>query len=252
MIRKLKRRARFWSFKVIWPLLPVAIILALVVFLSQRKVFGIKQIDCFLDNFPCSLEFEPVLVNLHGQNLFTLKDQTVTEALKRIDPAVDQVSIAKHLPNKVTIAMRRNQALAKVVVTTDLTASGSGALNDPHFYLDTMGHLFALTGPVDAGLPLVKVSADQNVVIGTTALSTKLTELITALNTAYVHWRTLTWFSSERVIVYTDLGPQATVNPSQPLGKTIATLQYILSNLKIGEKLPNSIDLRFDKPVLSY
>jgi hypothetical protein len=150
--------------------------------------------------------------------------------------------------------MLRNPALALVLQTNYLDEEATPAAfpQETWFHLDTAGNLQPLSGLTDPSLPLIKVGSDLEFSTGISPISLKLTELVNHLNDAYVQWVTLTFFSKERVTITSNLGPVAILNPSQPLKKTIATLQYILANLKIGEKLPKTIDLRFNQPVLSF
>lgn len=254
MIRKNKRRFKSLSIRFWWPLAVTLVIIGIAAFVWRGQAFRVKKIDCYLDTYPCSLVFESALVNLTKQNIFLLKNEAVISDLKLLDQTINLVEIEKKLPNKLTITMLRNPALALVLQTNYLDEEATPAAfpQETWFHLDTAGNLQPLSGLTDPSLPLIKVGSDLEFSTGISPISLKLTELVNHLNDAYVQWVTLTFFSKERVTITSNLGPVAILNPSQPLKKTIATLQYILANLKIGEKLPKTIDLRFNQPVLSF
>jgi len=229
VLKKLKRQTKPWL-----SLLPWLLLVLLIIALSRFKVFAIKKIDCDLEGYPCPLAYEPALVGLSGKNLLTVKTIGVVSYLQAIDPTLVDIKINKALPNSVSVVLKRSPAVAYVVT------------NDSWFHLDVQGNLVALPEKPSLVLPLVKLQANLSVE------PLKLSELVKALSAAPISFAEVSWESENLALIKTTLGPQALINPSQPISPAIATLQYILTNLKIGEKLPTIIDLRFDKPILNY
>ena len=229
MFKKTRRKIKPWL-----SLLPALLIILAVVGLARLKFFNVKKIDCTLDGYPCPLAFEPALVDLHDKNLFTVKTAGVVNYLKALDSTLTEIKINKSLPNRLGVVLKRSPAIAYV--------SKDGAW----FHLDELGNLVALPEKPNLVLPVVILPG--SITVEPQALS----ELINALNAAPVSFAEVSFITKNEVTIKTTVGPQAVVDPTKPISPAIATLQYILSNLKIGEKLPIRIDLRFDKPILSY
>jgi len=80
----------------------------------------------------------------------------------------------------------------------------------------------------------------------------QISQVILSLREHYVSFNLLAWLNQSLAVIKTSLGSYAIINPSQSIKPQIASLQFILSGFKIGESLPKKIDLRFDKPVLTF
>jgi len=247
--------------KTIWPFLPALAIIAFVVLISQLNIFNIRKISCLLDTHPCSLELEPFLVNLYGSNIFTFDKKRLNNQLTQYDPTLADITINKKLPNSLVVNIKKRIPIAKVISTLDLefaslnstkSATISGMVTDQFFHLDKSGEFFSSLNLVDLSLPTILVSDHHQIINGSSNLSNNLVKLITALKTHYVSFLKIAWLPTDQIIIQTQLGPYAVLNSDQPLNSAVASLQYILTNIKIGQELPTKIDLRFDKPVLTY
>ena len=250
-----------FSFKYLWPLLPAIILISLVIFLSKLNVFSLRKITCTLDNHPCSLEFEPILVNLYQQNIFKLDKKTVINQLKSFDSTLTDISITKKLPDSVIIDINKRIAIAQVIPALDLqfealdsTASAtiSATLSNEVLKLDRQGELFSVGSLAEPQLQKIIVSSSHHLTQGKSTTSKLLADLILTLKTHYVNIDTIVLLPTNQLIIKTQLGPYVILNSDQPLNSTVASLQYVLTNIKIDLKLPSKIDLRFDKPVLTY
>lgn len=259
--KKIKRRFNRFSFKYLWPLFPALILIFFVILLSKLKVFNLRKITCTLDSHPCSLEFEPILVNLYQQNIFKLDKKTLINQLTQFDSTLTNISIDKKLPDSVAIKINRRTAIAQVIPALDLqfealnsTASAtiSATLSTENFKLDRDGELFALNSLLEPQLPKIIVASSHQLAQGKSVTSKLLANLLLTLKNHYVNIDTIALLPSNQLIIKTQLGPYIILNSDQPLNSTVASLQYVLTNIKIDLKLPSKIDLRFDKPVLTY
>lgn len=229
MFSKTKRRLKPWL-----SVVPALLIIFLIGGLIRFKVFAVKKIDCVLDGYPCPLAFEPVLVRLYGQNLLTLKTTVPVNLLRLLDPTLTEVKIEKTLPNRIQVVLKRSPAVAYVVK------------DGVWFHLDALDNLVALPEKPNLVLPVIELAP------GVAVQPEKMSQLVQALNAAPVSFQSIMFEANDRAVIKTTLGPEVLTDPRQPISPTIATLQYILTNLKMGEKLPIKIDLRFAKPILSY
>ena len=79
-----------------------------------------------------------------------------------------------------------------------------------------------------------------------------LFKFIIALNEYFISSQKIIWLPPSIIEMQTAKGPYVVINLEKDISASIASLQYILSGFKIDEVLPVKIDLRFDKPILSY
>ena len=214
--------------KLVIPLL----ILVLAAGLTQLQLFRINKIICQLDNFPCPLEYEPVLVPLSGQNIFRFNRYRLEDSLKQFDSRLTSIGIKKILPGTVRLELTRRRPLAKL----------EGP--DRFWLMDTSGGIYQQEQGDYRNLPFVAVPDKFN--------PEQIFRLLAALTEQFVSFNQLIWVSETEAIIKTNLGPDAIIDPSQNLSAEAGSLQYILSGLKMEEQLPSKIDLRFAKPVLSY
>ena len=259
--KKIKRRFKRFSLRFLWPLLPAAVLIGLAVLLSRSQVFNLKKITCRLDNHLCPLEFEPILVNLHGQNIFRLNQSTIISQLQDFDATLADIDINKRLPNSLTISMKRRLPVAQIVSVIDLQFQGltstesatlSGQLKNEFFHLDKNGEIFSVSNQKNPQLFTILVPDSLNLNLGQNQLTQTLANLVNALKAYYVSLDSLAWIKEKVVVIKTTAGAYAIFDLSKSINPQVASLQYILSNIKIGEELPTKIDLRFDKPVLTY
>ncbi|MEA3354913.1 MAG: hypothetical protein U9Q63_00290 [Patescibacteria group bacterium] len=207
-----------------------------------------------MDNHQCSLEFEPFLVQLVGQNIFKLKKNQISNQLLEINHQLSDIKIKKTLPNSLSIDMKKRQAVAKIIIVEDLEFIGlnstqsaviTGTINDKYFYLDKSGEIYKRKVFLDEKLPLILVKSLPSD-------SQFFSNIISTLNDYYVGFEKLAKISKNTIVVKTSLGPFSILDQNKSMAAQAATLQFVLSNIKIGERLPIKIDLRFDKPILSY
>lgn len=259
--RKIRRRFQRLSLRFLWPLLPAALLIGLAILLSRSQVFKLKKITCRLDNHLCSLEFEPILVSFHQQNIFKLSRQQVIAALREHDPTLTEIKVKKTLPASLNISMKRRLPIAQLAQVADLQFQGlvssqsatlSGQVKDQFFQLDKTGDIYSVSGQSNPRLITIWYPDDLNLSLGRSDITQTLANLINALQAYYVSFETLAWLKEKIIIIKTTFGSYAIIDPDKPHNSQVASLQYILSGIKIGERTPTKIDLRFDKPVLTY
>ena len=231
------------------------------VIVSRLTIFSLKKITCELDQYPCPLNFEPALVNFYQRNIFTLKKQQVVSTLMAFDIDLAEVKVVKKFPNQLLITLKKRQPIAQLVpflnldfIGLDSTASAtiSGVMTNQFFQLDKSGEIFVAGHQPASLFPLVAVPETFNFELKVSPASQQISQLIQSLQEHYVNFNSLAWLNQSLAVVKTTLGSYAIINPSQSINSQIASLQFILSGFKIGESLPKKIDLRFDKPVLTF
>lgn len=246
---RLKNRFSLFS-----PLILIFFLVSLFFILNNNHLFLIRKVDCFLDKFPCPLIFEPILIDLHNKNIFALKTQAVIASFYALENSLGEIKLKKQLPGKITILLTRRLPITQVVMTDNLAfeASLSGELTSKIFLLDQAGAVFKQSEAINNQLPTISLASNLNFGLGQSALSQSMAQLVLTLNSYFIKFTSLAYLEPNIYIIKTGSGPYAVFSSEKDFSVSVGSLQYILSGFKIGESLPTKIDLRFDKPILSY
>ena len=223
-------------------LVVAVILLAGAVGLSRWGFFSVKSIDCRLNHYPCPLQLEPVLLSFLGKNIFSLKTGTISRQLASFDSTLTEINVSRSLPDKLIINLIRRQPLALIQLQPD----------GGEFYLDKTGFVYLPSLPARQPLPQVLWPRETPLAEGDSVLSRSLAQLINTLTAYYVGFSQVVRLPEEVYLVKTTLGPEAVISATADFAPAVGSLQFILTNLKIGEPLPAKIYLRFDKPILTY
>lgn len=247
--------------KIAFAFSPVLVLIILGLTISRLSIFSVKKINCQLHKYPCPLNYEPVIVGFYHQNIFILKQQQIINSFMAFDTQLAAVKVVKKLPSQINITLTRRQPIAQLVpflnlefVGLDSSASAtlSGEMTNQLFQLDKSGEIFMVDHQISALFPLVAVPEGFNFQQKLSPVTQQISYLIQSLQEHYVGFNLLAWLHQSLAVIKTSGGSYAIINPSQTINSQIASLQYILSSFKIGESLPKKIDLRFDKPVLTF
>jgi hypothetical protein len=259
--KKVKRRLFRFSLKYLWPLLPTVLILAALVYLSQSHFFSLKKINCYLEGLPCPHRFEPLLLSLRNKNIFTLSTVKLKQIIANQDLDLTDIQISKTLPYTLTIELHQRQPVAQLIPTLELEFTGlsstasatlSAQLGQQFFRLDKTGVIYAPTDQPEANLPRILTAPGLVLPSAQSDATRLLAQLVIALEEHYVSFEELAWLNPNLIVIKTIPYSYALIDPAASLDSQVASLQYILSNSKIEERLPKKIDLRFAKPVLIY
>lgn len=231
----------------------LAIVIVVIITLQKSELFLIRKISCQLDDFPCPQVLQPLLTNLHKQNLLTLNSSKIKRELIDLDPLFGQITISKHLPSSLSIIIIRQFPVAQLVlVETDQldslissdSASLSAELTGSVFNLDRSGKTYQPHVPPPPTLPVIYTSSLDS--------SIWVAQLVDALQQHYVSYQSLAWVNQQLAVIQLSSVTTAWLDPQKNLTIQVASLQYILRGSKIDEEIPTKIDLRFDKPILTY
>jgi len=226
-------------------LLLVVILIGAFLVLSRSTLFKIRIIDCQLNHYPCPLSLEPVLLSFVGKNIFTFNSGAATRQLTNFDPTLTEINFKKRLPDRLMIDLRRRLPLAVI-------KSVKQANQEKVFYLDKTGFIYIPPQLLNQPLSEVWWPAELALIEGESVLSLDLAKLINTLGAYYVNFVHLTRLPEPVYLVKTTAGPEAVIPAQEDFAARVASLQFILSNIKMGEPVPEKIDLRFDKPILIY
>lgn len=245
----------------LYPLFLVLLIVSAGIFLARSNFFQIKSVTCELDKYPCPLIYEPVLVNLHRQNILNLSRGTITQQFQALDSGLAEVKLQRTLPDKIHLKLIRRSAVAKIEMVDGLdfsslnssaSATISGIFNGTVFFLDNQGAFFPGLTETNSQVPVISLPAEKIISLGQSDLSQSLLSLINALTEYFISSVKIIWLPPAIGVIQVSRGPYAVIDLEKDIFASAATLQYILSGFRIDEVLPVKIDLRFEKPILSY
>jgi len=214
--------------------------------LLRGDFFKINQVVCF-DNLdkvaPCQADLWFRVNGLVlGKNIVSLSPPKIEQLIKDELPGINQVEIKKKLPNKLIVHLTKRKPIAVIEANKD------------YYQVDYQGIILAkLDQPTD--LPLiasgeVSVAADNHQLDSPVILSSL--DFLYQLLIKNIEARRLEITDSRELTVFLKTGPKVLISLDKNIKEQVDSLQLILERAKIEGKQIELIDLRFDKPVISY
>ena len=209
--------------------------------LFQGKYFRVSRIICEQDSFPCSESTLAWFQEALDTNIFLFKPNHLANAIIRQQPILAVVTLEKRLPNQLRVTIYSRQPFTllegpqgeKIVVDE----AGVGLPNQPASF----------TGPKlkAASLPVIgEATVDPSTLQGL--------NLIGLLQRSYIPFEHI-WYSelnSFTAQLTNDI--VATFSGQKDLSGQVDSLQYILHHSRMEDKAIQGIDLRFQKPVITF
>lgn len=197
----------------------------------------VASVHCKTQYGPCTQDEEKRLENLVGQDFFQLDTVLVAIKISESDFRIKQALVEKVFPNSLSVILEKRKAVVGIAVENGV------------FLVDSEGMVIALektsTLPVLYGLKsdmVVGERASQEVVNAARILS--LVNKAQGANTAYLERDRV------RVSLAKDISSYFSLDAD--VEARVGALQLILSRIRMDEKLPKTIDLRYSKPILKY
>ncbi len=224
------------------------IIGSILVIFSFFQLFGgnffkINQVICFDNQHPCQADLWFKVNGLVlGKNLVLLSPLETEQLIKDELPGINQVKIEKKLPDKLIVHLTKRKPIAVVEADND------------YYQVDYQGIILdKLDQPTN--LPLIasgefSVTADNYQLESPLILSSL--DFLYQLLTKDIEARRVEITSSRELTVTLKIGPKILISLDKDLKKQVDSLQLILERAKIEGKQIELIDLRFDKPVITY
>lgn len=204
--------------------------------LLRGDFFKINQIVCLDRDQPCQTDWWFKVNGLVlGKNIISLSPQKTEELIKEELSGIDQVKIEKKLPDKLIVYLTKRKPIAVVEVNSD------------YYQVDYQGIILAkLDQPTD--LPLIVCSNRQ---FESPVILSSL-DFLYQLLISGIEARRLEITDSRELTVFLKTGPKVLISLDKNIKEQVDSLQLILERAKIEGKQIELIDLRFDKPVISY
>jgi len=222
-------------------LLSLGLIVSLVVGL-RSSIFQVQTISCFKNSFPCSQKEYQSLENLRTKNIFFTDFNNFKAGFLAANSQIASLVINKRLPNQLEINLIPRQA-GFLVTTNQLD----------WFLIDDQGVILGQVSDL-VQLPKITFPASYQLTIGqqlNSDCSLAALTLAQTLKDFFINFQQIKVEFPNIFIVQIDSG-QAIFSSNKDFKAQVASLQLILSRSRIEGKIPEKIDFRFDKPIISF
>jgi len=215
-----------------------------LVLILKSDFWKISRIECRQNENPCSPELWTEITSLtFGKNIIFFPTEAVKKEIFREKPTLKAVKIKKKLPNKLIFELKEREGIVAL-----------GLEGEQGFYIvDSEGVLLAKTK--NSSLPLILLSQPIGLDIGQKIEEEEILRAINFLTNLRLNLfepkqaRIISPFSLE-VLLKGDVTLLFSLKKEAQI--QLDSLQFIFSRSKIEGKTIRKIDLRFDKPVLTY
>lgn len=245
-----------------WFVLVIAGIIAFYFISQQFGFMRIKKVEVKQGGAECVSGKELTEdLNISGRNIFEFS----VDEKKTLDkyPCIKSIEIKKKLPNRIVMVINGRKPFMRVaryglaVDFKESTPSSQTALIDwsepvsstaSYFLADDEGVVFATTGSTSLAIFFFPEEMRFGKKV-TGELFQKIVEVLRGLNNIgeRVSFGKITGNS---LLIQGDI--RAAFGLSSRIDRQVASLQLILGKAKIDGRLIESLDLRFDKPVVIY
>lgn len=234
----MKRRGKKILFKIFFPLFLISL-LALIYFGLKLEPFLVKNIVVTADYDPAqNKELVKILENYRGQNIFLVNEKELVERLKSKDIKIKEVKVLREFPGKILVNIEKRQALAAI-------SSGNN-----FFLVDKEGLVFGEEQQV-SGIPILNLGL-QNIGIGSRIDGEKSSVLLIldslkgkeeVQSVTVMEGEIQMRLRGETLVLF---------SATSEVNTKINALQMILTRFRIEGRKPSKIDLKFEKPVVTF
>lgn len=234
----MKRRGKKILFKIFFPLFLISL-LALIYFGLKLEPFLVKNIVVTTDYDPAqNKELVKILENYRGQNIFLVNEKELVERLKSKDIKIKEVKVLREFPGKILVNIEKRQALAAI-------PSGNN-----FFLVDKEGLVFSEEQQV-GGIPILNLGL-QNIGIGSRIDGEKSSVLLIldslkgkeeVQSVTVMEGEIQMRLRGETLVLF---------SATSEVNTKINALQMILTRFRIEGRKPSKIDLKFEKPVVTF
>ena len=192
--------------------------------IAVRDLFQITHVEVIGAQIDVRIDQEKM-----NKNLLFFPTQKIRTQLLSQNPLVENIEIQKKFPHTIRIIVTSRMPIARV------------ALSDRTVLVDREGVVIGLSGDAD-NFPLLSLNNDESLLIESLEIVARM-EQGELLSITKIDNATLLAKSTTTDIYF----PQ-----SDQIQNKVATLQSILSGFRIKGTLPKVIDLRFEKPIVTF
>lgn len=209
------------------------ILLTPILFIAiVHLLFGIKNIE---SNHEC---IDPEKLELKGKLIFLLSEKSLTERVQRRIPCAQNVKVKKIYPSKISIELKSPIPVAQIASTSNQIMDDGTIIYGqdsklPQLYLKEE----------------IRIPAGEKILDPVVIFTVSIVKEITKTDFHPIIVRII---SDQEVIAYDSVQKIAVFTPQKDVNLQVDSLQQTLAAAKIdGDKI-TKIDLRFEKPVVTF
>lgn len=260
MLGKRKKDKKNYLKKIIIFLLFIFLILGLYIFFNS-SLFKIKDIIFKKGAAACIKDDEQIKNNpdLINQNFFLFDSIALEESLKKKFYCIRKVNFTRKFPKGLELIITGRKPHAKLItLVSDATASSnleniatpsSKDFSDP-FIVDEEGVVF-LKGDVGDNLPIIfLLETPVKLGEGVSDFLLNALKILDKIKMFGIDSKYNKVIAEEFLI--TDTVPKIIFRLTSSIETQLGSLQLILEQAKIDQRMLELIDLRFDKPVVRF
>jgi len=208
--------------------------------LLKSPAFLVKNIVVTTDyDITVNREIGKVLENVRGQNIFFVNEKDLGEKVKSADIKIREVDVEKQFLGKILVGIKSRQALAVVPVGVSF------------FLVDKEGLIFSEERET-SGLPIINLSL-QNIGVGSRIDEKKGGKAVLLILDSLKGKEEVISISVIEEEIQMWLQETLVLFPAEgEVDTKVNALQMVLSRFKIEGKRPTKIDLRFEKPIVTF
>lgn len=229
---------------VIWILVSTLVVIAGVLAFLFSDIFVIRSIECrYESSVTCSPEIIAELERFIGQRIFLLRLKDLERKIKQSDPSVKSIHLS--------IEIRRRTIFASVVSrkpVVRITASNSFDLS---LVIDEEGMVFE-NGTTQEAPPILVWEGFSTLRVGQKVpdhLSSAIT--LVRLLPATTEILPLVYVRANSFEVTTVEGTLVTFSLEQDPAAQLAALQLVINQSRIDQTVYRSIDMRYQRPIVT-
>lgn len=222
-------------------LLPVLAFAGGLAVFFQNRFWETEKVDCFQDSQPCSFEvWSGCFSQLKGKNWLFASPSDLSAKLKKDNPVAASIIVRRKFPKTLVVEVVSRQP--GLIVATP----------QGRYLSDKEGVVLGVAD-TELFLPVFTSFSDEKLSPGDSArdpLTLFAAELVTECQYRLLRPYKAKVFGRWSVEVTFKEGFTAVFSSHRDLVFQLDSLQFILNRTKIEGKLPERVDLRFDKPVI--
>lgn len=204
----------------------------------------ISKIDCQLTDSQesCSVDIAAELDRYRGSHVLQVKPDAIETRIVQADPRISSAAVTLRLPQTLLADITLRKTAVQITTREN---------NPQVLHVDNRGVVLGL-GERSGDVPMLLWDGSEEQRIGT-SVPNPVKQAINAALTLDLVWK----FAAPPTIESTEMrvtlkeGPLVRLSLMKDLSPQLQTLQVLLDQARIGGIAYQSIDLRFEKPVVS-
>lgn len=210
--------------------------------LLRGNFWVVGGIRCSLSGQVCPAQlWEDLMTASLGKNFIFFPRSTLIQQINLNYPEVDNIEIILVLPRQLFFKLTASSAQAVVK-------------GEKYFLVNARGLVLKISDH-SGDLPVILMDAVKNVSVGQSFNQKEIIstiEILSSLEARKLHPTMAKIISPQRINIWLNNGTLIAISLQKEADSQLDSLQVILARVKMEGKALGKIDLRFDKPVITY